>query len=328
MASSVKDLKGFNSVFESTLNNDILDGLVEFFDWGLLEKGNYFNVDLEEQSPRGKDYSKFRMVTNNHFSSGQLWAASRSNWVWQSGIAGVGGNTAPIVGSDHTNPGISGVYVDGDFHPVTSTGTYSHNIDYFNGRVLFDTALPTGSLVQAEFSHKWINVVYAASLPWLREIQRDTAEPSDNFSEQDRGDYNAPAEARLQLPAIAIEVVPVRKFKGYQLGGGQWVYTDVLFHCIAEDEVTRNKLVDIVSLQNDKTIELFNSNTINSSGAFPLNVANTPVSGALRYPDLITTYPGGALRLTNMTVQKMDIMGGDLFGGIVRATTEGIKTNI
>ena len=31
-------LKGINSVFDYTLNNDIQDGLVEYFDWALLEK--------------------------------------------------------------------------------------------------------------------------------------------------------------------------------------------------------------------------------------------------------------------------------------------------
>ena len=35
-------LKGFNSVFDSTLSNDIQDGLVEYFDWALLEKRKLF----------------------------------------------------------------------------------------------------------------------------------------------------------------------------------------------------------------------------------------------------------------------------------------------
>ena len=49
------NLKGFTNVFQYTLNNDILDGLVEFFDYGLLQKGNYFNVTLGEQAPNGED---------------------------------------------------------------------------------------------------------------------------------------------------------------------------------------------------------------------------------------------------------------------------------
>ena len=41
-------LLGFNSVFSSNLNNELLDSLVEFFDYELLCKGNYFNSSLGE----------------------------------------------------------------------------------------------------------------------------------------------------------------------------------------------------------------------------------------------------------------------------------------
>jgi hypothetical protein len=52
------------------------------------------------------------------------------------------------------------------------------------------------------------------------------------------------------------------------------------------------------------------------------------VSGALRYPELVEKYDGGDLRLTNAIVQDMISVDSDIFGGIVRFTTEGIKTNI
>ena len=38
-------------------------------------------------------------------------------------------------------------------------------------KVIFDSAIPTGSTVQVEHSYKWINVCYANNLPWIREIQ-------------------------------------------------------------------------------------------------------------------------------------------------------------
>ena len=38
------NLKGFNSVFENNISNEIQDNMIEFLDWTLLEKGNYFNV--------------------------------------------------------------------------------------------------------------------------------------------------------------------------------------------------------------------------------------------------------------------------------------------
>ena len=159
-------------------------------------------------------------------------------------------------------------------------------------------------------------------------MQTRTLEPTKEFLDSDNGSWNIPPESRVQLPVIAIEVVPQRSFKGYQLGGGQFVYTDVIFHCLAEDEVTRNKLVDIVSLQNDKTIHLFNSNKINEKQDFPIDYRGMPVSGALRYPDLIENFNGGKLRLSRTNVQQMIMHDTNVYGGIVRMTTEGVKTNI
>jgi hypothetical protein len=115
---------------------------------------------------------------------------------------------------------------------------------------------------------------------------------------------------------------------GYQLGGGQIVYTDILFHCIAEDEVTRNKLVDIVSLQNNKTIHLYNSNSINENNDYPTDYRGVPVSGALQYPDLVEKYPGGKLFFKETVVQDMTSIDSNIYGGVVRITTEGIKSNI
>ncbi len=323
--SNYQKLKGITDIREYTLNNDIQDGLVEYFDWAMLEIGNYFNVTREEQSPDGYDYSKLRTPGSGTFPAGQVWEGFRKNWVWQSGVDY---SPSPTVGVDNSNPGVSGVWVDDSFHSNAEAGTYSHYVDHFNGKVVFDSPIPTGSKVQAEFSYKWVNMVYANNVPWLRTAQMRTGQPNSQFYDQDKGDWNIPPESRLQLPAIAVEVVASRNFQGYQLGGGQWVYTDVLFHCIAEDEITRNKLVDIVSLQNNKTIILHNSNNINSDQNYPIDYKGEVTSGALRYPDLVEQYPLGKLRLTNGTVQQVITMGQDLYAGVVRFRTEFVNERI
>ena len=319
------NLKGFNNVFDTTLNNELQDNLVEFLDWALLEKGNYQNVSLNELSPNGQDYSTLRMSTITSYPSGTIWEGFRQNWVWQSGV---NYTPSPIVSSDVSHPGISGVYVNDTFYPSSTNGQYSHKVDYFNGRIIFNSGLPSGSKVQAEYSYKYINIIYANSLPWIREVQYRTLDFPSSFSNKTNGAFNIPPEDRVQLPAIAVEVVPRRTLRGYQLGGGQYVETDVLFHCLAEDEFTRNKLVDIVSLQNEKTIKMFNSNMIGNSGAFPLDHLGVPVSGALRYPDLIEKYYRGSVRLKNSVVQGMDLINSNFYAGIVRMTAETIETTL
>jgi hypothetical protein len=320
-------LKGFNSIHDDIFNNNVQDSLIEYLDWALLDKGNYFNVTKGELSPNGQDMSKLRMSSNDAYVSGQVWEGFRANWVWQSGVSGVD-MEAPIVGTNIEKPGISGVYIDDQFEPTSGVGQYSHYVDYFNGRVVFDNALPTGTTVQAEYSYKYINVVYANNVPWLREIQTKTQQPISSFYKQSTGAWDIPPESRLQLPAIAIEVVPTRKFKGYQLGGGQWVYTDILAHCIAEDEMTRNKLVDIISFQNDKIVYNIDSNALNSDDAYPLDQNGSPNPSALLYPEILKKYVKNEFRIMNTTVEGMDMLSPDLFGGIVRFTTEGIISNI
>lgn len=321
-------LKGIGSIEDATMSNLIQDGLVEYFDYALLDKGNYYNVDLAETAPNGEDYSRLRLSSNDQYVSGQVWEGFRSNWVWQSGLT-PDDKDPPNVGTNRNYPGISGVYIDGNFEPTSGVGTYAHHVDYFNGRIIFDNPIPTGSVVQAEYSYKYINVVYANNVPWLRETQKRTMQPTSNFLDVSEGGWDSPPESRLQLPAIAIEIVPQRKFKGFQLGGGQWVYMDILFHCIAEDDYTRNLLVDIVSSQNDKNVYMFDSNVVDSSGAFPLDQNGSPVPSALQYPELIDNYSAGArIRLTKTSVQNMIMAQSDLFGGVVKMTAELIKSNI
>lgn len=317
--SNYLNLKGFDSVYDNMLGNEIQDNIIEFLDWALLEKGNYQNVTLGELAPNSQDYSRLNISSNPNYPSGMAWEGFRKNWVWQSGISY---SPAPLVSDNDSVPGISGVYINDTFYASPGSGQYSHKVDYYNGRVIFDTPIPSGSKVQVEHSYKYINIIYANSLPWLREIEYRTLMPNADQT------FKLPSENRVQLPAIAVEIVPKRTMRGYQLGGGQYVDTDVLFHCLAEDEFTRNKLVDIISLQNEKTILAFNSDEIAKSGDFPLDYMGVPVSGALRYPDLLEKYYRGKLRFKNSTVQGMDLINSNFYAGIVRITVESIEENV
>ena len=75
---------------------------------------------------------------------------------------------------------------------------------------------------------------------------------------------------------------------------------------------------------------MFDSDKIADSGAFPLDYAGIPISGALRYPELIATYSNThrEVRMKDMTIQNMDAINSNLYGGIVRVTTEYIRRGI
>jgi hypothetical protein len=315
--SDYTSLKGFNSVFETTLGNELQDNIVEFFDWGLLQKGNYFNVTVGERNEKNEDYSKLSYVDLKNVD-GVSFQGFRGNWVWQSGIS-------------YSPPPVypSSIYVDGQLNVQPSGRNYK--IDYYNGRITFTQPSGTNnrnginknSVIQVPYSYKYINVIYANTLPWLREVEYKSLYNVDADLNQ-----NVPSEMKIQLPAIAVEIVPNRRMSGYQLGGGQYITNQILFHCIAENDFDLNRLVDIVSMQNDKTIYTFNSNTIASSGAFPIKYDGTLSSNPLRYPELINNFPGYNIRLSKCTANDTKAINSNLFLCIVSIMAEIINENI
>jgi hypothetical protein len=294
-------LRGFDNVFESTITNEISDNLVEFFDWGLLQKGNYFNIHKGEVDSSNFDISRLAPSENTAFPIGTAWEAKNNNWVWQSGI---NYDPPPI--------NVSGVYVNDNFYSLNSSGNYAHYIDYHNGRVVFASGLPLNSKVQVEHSTKWINVDYA-----------DTNDRTVSSEE----DEKIPPELLIKLPMIAIEVVSKPKMRGLQLGGGKYIDTLVLFNCLARDETTRDKIVDIVSYQG-KSIVMFDSNKIAKSGEFPIDYRGFPIPGAMNYEQLVAKYPGHKIRFKDIESTKMEMNKSPLFGGVVKMVVELIKIDI
>ena len=313
-------LKGVSNIANSMISTQISDNVIEFFNWGLLEAGGYFNVNMPASGLYGGDKHKLRLVDDPNYTAGQVWEGYRSNWVWETGVAP---STQPIQ--------ISGVYVGGDFQPVTGVGTYAHHVDYPNGRVVFDSAIPTTSTVSIEFSYKWVNVIKAEGIPWFREIQYNSQRvDSDHFLQTGSGDWSQLGQNRVQLPAIAVEVVPRRRFEPHELGSIRRAYTDVLLHVLAEEEYTASQLVDTVTLQEEKTLWMFDTNLLATQNKYPLNYRGELTTHALasgRYPDLVSDTADGGLRWKKMFIptcvsQGLSMLNPNLYVGTVRMTTE------
>ena len=328
-------LKGFGSIHDDILNNNIQDSLIEYLDWALLEKGNYFNVTKGELSPNGQDMSRLRMSSNDAYVSGQVWEGFRSNWVWQSGLANTDQpKTLTKLGttgySSKSAPGISGVFVGNVFQPTSGVGSYKHYVDYPKGRVVFDSAIDTTSEVRAEFSYKWIKVTRADN-EFFREIQYRSQRADGDFTFTGSGDYTQLSQTRLQLPVLAVEMVG-RSSEPYALGGTSHIIsTDVLFHVLAEESHTRDKIVDIVSAQQDKVLHMIDVDEVGKEEDFPLDYRGTTNQGAKRYPDLVNTSSDGGyrdsrqMRLTNAVTQNPEEISPNLYHGTVRLKVEVIQ---
>lgn len=304
-------LKGVNNIGDSLLNDKLVSNMVEFLSWGFLGVGAFYNVNRPTSSGHygGAQY-RLRLVNDPNYTMGKVWEGFRLNWVWESGVDYA---YSPIP--------ISGIYVNNSFVSISATGTNSYKINYPLGRVVFNTPIATNSRVELNYSYKYINV-YDADAPGFKELQFNSFLIEGNFNNASSGVRAVLSQNRIQLPAVVVEAVPRRTLRPYQMGGGQVVAQDLLFHIFTETSFERGSLVDILTFQKEKRIMLFDKNAISSANAWPLNNYGSLASGALCYPDLLRLYNGGDAVFEDVTSQETGNLTPGYFGAIVRAKME------
>ena len=299
---------------DSTLSNVLLDNFIALYDWGFLDRGQFYNIDIPESGIYGGDRHKLRVTQDPNYTEGQVWEGYRQNWVWESGIDAT--SEQPIT--------ISGVFVDDTFY-ATGNVTKPFYIDYPNGRVVFDTALTTTSTVQLEYSHKWVQVIPAQGVPWFREIQQGSFRNEEGFQVSNSGNWVQLGQTRVQLPAVAIEVVPARSVQPYQLGGGQWTNTDLVFYVMSENHWECTNLMDSILYQNDRTVHLFDPTAVAISGVFPFNYRNELNENAIPsglYPNMIDDFFYRRCWISESRGNQVTQLSPELYIGTTRCSTQ------
>jgi hypothetical protein len=307
--------KNVSQVGNTLLNSELESNLKSFIDWGMLGIGGWFNVTLSTYGGWGGTFDQMRVVDDPAYTLGQVWETPRKDWVWE--------NTTPYVGGDPIN--ISGVWV-GSSLKATGDATYGHHYNYPLGRVIFDSAISTSSTVQIEHSYRNVQVYIADQAPWWDELQYSSMRVDDTtFGQVASGNWNILANHRVQMPAVVIEVIPKRTYQPYELGSSSnFITQDVLFHIVTESRWWRNQLVDIISIQKDKTLMLYDSNKLADSGAFPLDYRGSVVNSGNNYSGIVNTpgYQYTSARITKVAVTEMDSYNSRLYEGTVRASFE------
>jgi hypothetical protein len=307
-------LANLRNVQDSTLSNTLLDNFVAMYDWGLLDRGQFYNINIPESGIYGGDRHKLRTAQDPNYTDGQVWEGYRQNWVWESGISAT--DEQPIT--------ISGVFVDDTFY-ATGNVTKPFYIDYPNGRVVFDTALTTTSAVQLEYSHKWVQVVPAQGVPWFRQIQQGSFRSEEGFQVSNSGNWVQLGQTRVQLPAIAVEVVPAKSLQPYQLGGGQWTNTDILFYVISENHWECTNLMDAILYQNDRSIHLFDPTAVAISGVLPFNYRNELNENAIPsglYPNMVDDFFYRRCWINESRGNEISQLSPELYIGTTRCSTQ------
>jgi len=307
-------LANLRNVQDPTLSNVLLDNFIYFYDWGFLDRGSFYNITIPQSDIYGGDRHKLRSATDPNYSDGQVWEAYRKNWVWESGISAT--TEQPIQ--------ISGVFVDDVFYATGNT-TKPFYIDYTDGKIIFDSAQSTTSDVELEYSHKWVEVIPAEGVPFFREIQQGSLRSEENFQVSNSGGWAQLGQSRVQMPAIAIEVVPARSLEPYQLGGGQWVNNDIIFYVVSENHWECANLVDSILYQNDRTIHLFDPTAVAISGVFPFNYRGELNENAIPsglYPNMIDDFFYRRCHIYDSRGDDINQISPDLYIGTARCSTQ------
>ena len=324
--------KGVTAFQKDNNTNTLLLGVQDFLSWGFLNVGGFQNIT---RSPAvsgsfSDSHSRYRLRNSDDpsYEEGQVWEGFRNDWVWESGVS-----------YDDTKPiQVSGVWINNNFY-LPNDSTYSHFIDYPNGRIVFDYGVPTQSKVEANFTHRTVGITLASE-NYVQELMFESYDMKDlnTYLMAASGERNQLGNRRLQLPIIALEVANSPARQGYQLGGGDIVYTDILFHIFSDDEFEKNNLRDVLLNQSEKSIHLINRTLMKQDKKYPLQLDRngSPVKNAKVYTDLIKPsgeggYRSSTARFDSLISTDMPPVNSWLHRSTVRATFSvitGVNTNI
>jgi hypothetical protein len=147
-------------------------------------------------------------------------------------------------------------------------------LDFVNSRVIYDEFVDSylTKSIYMDYSYRWVQVHKASSnLVWWQQFQSDIANENIQFDDN-TGEYAIFNQNRIQLPSIVIETVPRGVSKPYQLGDKSLITEqDLILHVVADSPAHRNSILDIIRLQDDKVIWLYDTNIIIEKGVSPYN---------------------------------------------------------
>lgn len=309
--------KGVSRISDDFLLNILESNFKNYFDWAFLCIGSWFDSNIDEYNfySSSNQHSMLVPVADESYNDGQVWQSIRKDWVWETGIDF--NSTSPIP--------ITGLYIDDIYH---SNDGASYTINYPEGRVVFDSAQSTTSSIKLNYSYRNIQTYRSNESPWLNIIQYGSFNTaSQDITRTEDGDWSIGANHRVQLPAIVIESVPRSRSRPYELGNDNLlIEQDIAFYVLAENKNDRNKILDILRLQQDSTIWLYNTNDLAKDDKYPLDHNGNLKSNPLMYPNIVDLYPWRKCWIKNVSLFELDSINPNFHQGLVKATIEIIST--
>jgi len=313
-----EQFKGVSNIEHDQYAQNLFWGMQQWLRWSSLQVGAFQNVDHTNASGiLGGDFSRLRLVRDPRYTSGQVWETFRSDVVWETGVEFTPEPTK-----------MSGVFVDDVWKGTASeTGSYEHYIDYKHGRVVFTSAITTSAVVKSDFAHRTMSFV-DANEPWFQELLFNSySVQRADYLAAGSGQYDQLAETKRNLPVCGLELVARREYRPYQLGGGQWVDQDMLLYICTENQRERDQWLDLLTMQNDRTIYLMNRKVMKEDADYPhdLDFRGMTVDSPLQYPTMVQPTGQGGFRWTNIDIHDttgeiIETVNGWLYRAVVRCS--------
>jgi hypothetical protein len=304
--------QGLNSISEDMLLNILEANFKSFFDWAFLNLGAWFDAEINEYTINSSTVQQSQLfpVVDESYADGQVWQGIRKDWVYETGC---NPSNSPI--------SITQLTVDGTAMPYPGGG---FSVNYPDGRVVFDSPVGVGSTVLMEYSYRNIQVYRASDAPWFSEIQYNTYDNSNlDILRMEDGNWSIGGNQRVQLPAIVIDPISRSNSTPYQIGSRELVVSqDIGFYVLAETKNERNKLLDILRLQQGVTINLYDTNSVSQAEVYPLTPGLDKNPNGLMYPDLVEQFPYKKCYLKNINLYEIESIKSNFHQGLVRANVE------
>lgn len=293
MVAGNEKFTGVSSINDYLVISNLENNLHSFLDWGFLNIGGFVNVDGVATNYSSSP-NQLGIVIDPNYTDGQVWQTRHHNWVWESGITFRSSSPSMITSvSVNDNTVNSSDYI----------------LDYINSRVIFNTAIPMNSVVTMNYSYKLVQIHKASDAAvWWKQFELDMANDTAQFNDN-TGEYAIFAQNRVQLPCVVIQTVPRSESRPYQLGNKSLrTYQDIILHVVASDISHRNSIVDIIRLQDDKIIWLYDTNTIIGDNILPFNFDGSLNNNRLNYGQIVNnnTYRWKSCHLQNFIISEVE----------------------
>jgi hypothetical protein len=339
MASNEK-FSGVSSIGERLMLSQIENNIKSFLEWGFLHIGGFINVQQPNSNIYGNPLAKLKPTEDPNYTTGQVWQTMRKDWVWEDGVEYSKCLPTPSASVEPNEPCpseflfstqpilISGIYINNIFYPLNTTGQYSYKVDYINSRIIFNNAINVSTNIEMEYSYRWVQVYNYDNAKWWQQLQYKTDDNLAHFNQINKGDFSVLSNNRVQLPAIIIESVARGLSKPFQLGDKSLVMKqEIMLHIVAETMNDRNSLIDIIRLQQDKFINMYDTNLIVRNNIQPFNLDGTLNNNRLQYDEILnnTSYRWLTARLTDIFASGVESFSPFLSEANVKLTVEIIS---